>query len=54
LNSRRFNAVIEKVDNVYGDREIKEYIKDNSMMRLLESQRLKEDIRNFELEMWNN
>ena len=54
LNSRRFNALITKVDNVYGDREIGEYIKDNSMMRLLEAERLKEDIRNFELEMWNN
>ena len=54
LNSRRFNAVITKVDNVYGDREIVDYMKDNAMMRLLESERLKEDIRNFELEMWNN
>jgi gliding motility associated protien GldN len=54
LNSRRFNAVITKVDNVYGDREISEYIKDNSMMALLEAERLKEEIRNFELEMWNN
>lgn len=54
LNSRRFNALITRVDNVYGDRDIKEYIKDNSMMALLEAERLKEEIRNFELEMWNN
>jgi gliding motility associated protien GldN len=54
LNSRRFNALITRIDNVYGDRDIGEYIKDNSMMRLLEAERLKEEIRNFELEMWNN
>ncbi|MGB5982450.1 MAG: gliding motility protein GldN [Nonlabens sp.] len=54
LNTRRFSALVIKTDNVYGDREIGDYIKDNSMMRLLESQRLNEDIRNFELEMWNN
>jgi gliding motility associated protien GldN len=53
LNSRRFNATIYKIDNVQGDREIDTYIADNSMMQLLESERLKEMIRNFELDMWN-
>ncbi|AZQ42724.1 type IX secretion system ring subunit PorN/GldN [Nonlabens ponticola] len=53
LNSRRFNAVIYKIDNVQGDRDIDSYIADNSMMQLLESQRLQEIIRNFEIDMWN-
>lgn len=53
LNSRRFNALIYKMDNVQGDREIDRYIPDNSMMQLLESDRLKEIVRNFELDMWN-
>ncbi len=42
LNSRRFNAVIYKEENVYGDREIMEYMKDNSQNQLLESERVKE------------
>lgn len=53
LNSRRFNATIYKEDNVYGNREIDEYIADNAFMELLEAQRIKEQIRNFELDMWN-
>ena len=53
LNSRRFNGVIYQVDNIQGDREVKEYIADNAMMQLLESQRIKEQIRNFEIDMWN-
>lgn len=53
LNSRRFNGVIYQVDNIQGDREVKQYIADNAMMQLLESQRIKEQIRNFEIDMWN-
>ncbi len=53
LNSRRFNGVIYQVDNIQGDRQVKEYIADNAMMQLLESQRIKEQIRNFEIDMWN-
>lgn len=53
LNARRFNAVIYKEENVYGDRKIDEYMKDNSQMQLLESERVKEKIRNFEQDMWN-
>ncbi|WP_438962792.1 gliding motility protein GldN [Nonlabens sp.] len=53
LNSRRFNAVIYKMDNVQGDREVKRYIADNSMMQLLESERLKDIVRNKEIDMWN-
>ena len=53
LNSRRFNAVIYKEENVYGDREVQQYMKDNSQNQLLESERIKEKIRSFESDMWN-
>mgnify|MGYP003605635752 FL=1 len=53
LNSRRFNSVIYKEENVYGDRSIEEYMKDNAQNQLLESERVKEKIRNFESDMWN-
>lgn len=53
LNSRRFNAVIYQEENVYGDRLIQDYMKDNAQMQLLESDRIKEKIRNFEQDMWN-
>ena len=52
LNSRRFNSVIYKEENVYGDRSIDEYMKDNAQNQLLESERVKEKIRNFESDMW--
>jgi gliding motility associated protien GldN len=53
LNSRRFNAVIYKEDNVQGDRDVKNYINDNALMQLLESERIKEQIRNIEIDLWN-
>jgi gliding motility associated protien GldN len=53
LNSRKFNSVIYKEENVYGDRSIAEYMKDNAQNQLLESERVKEKIRNFEQDMWN-
>jgi gliding motility associated protien GldN len=53
LNSRHFNGVIYKEENVYGDRTIEKYMKDNAQMQLLESERIKEKIRNFEQDMWN-
>ncbi|OBX20151.1 MULTISPECIES: type IX secretion system ring subunit PorN/GldN [Bizionia] len=53
LNSRRFNGYIYKEENVYGDRKVTEYISENALMQLLESERIKEKIRNFELDMWS-
>lgn len=53
LNSRRFNGVIYKEENVYGDREISQYMRDNAQMELLESERVKDKIRDFEQDMWN-
>ncbi len=52
LNTRHFNGYIYKEDNIQGDRSINEYIPDNALMQLLESQRIKEKIRDFELDMW--
>ena len=53
INSRRFNAVIYKEENVYENREIKKYANESAFMRLLESERIKEKIRNFEHDMWS-
>ncbi len=53
LNSRRFNAVIYQEENVYGDRDIVSYMKDNAQNQLLESDRVREKIRDFEEDMWN-
>jgi gliding motility associated protien GldN len=53
LNSRRFNGVIYQEENVYGDRAIADYMKENSQMQLLESERVKDKIRDFEQDMWN-
>jgi gliding motility associated protien GldN len=53
LNSRRFNAIIFKDDNVQGDRGVADYINDNSLMQLLESDRIKDQIRNIEIDLWN-
>jgi gliding motility associated protien GldN len=52
LNARRFNGVIYREDNVYGDREINDYIADNALFQLLESKRIKEVIRDREQDMW--
>ena len=53
LNSRRLSAMIYKDDNVHGDRGVTYYISDNALMQLLESERLKEQIRNIEIDLWN-
>ena len=53
LNARRFNGYTYKEENVYGDRSVDEYISDNALMQLLESDRIKDKIRNFEQDMWS-
>jgi len=53
LNARRFNAIIYREENIYGNRDVAEYIKGNSLFQVLESDKLKEDIRDKELDMWN-
>ena len=51
INSRRFSATIYKEANVYQDRDIRDYISKNALMQLLESDRIKEKIRNKEQDM---
>lgn len=53
LNARRFNGYTYREENVYGDRKVDEYISDNALMQLLESDRIKDKIRNFEQDMWS-
>lgn len=53
LNSRRFSGDIYKEENVYGDRLVQDYMKDNAQNQLLESERIKDKIRSFESDMWN-
>jgi len=53
LNARRFNGIITREENVFGDRKVEDYIAENALMQLLESERIKEKIRNFELDMWS-
>ncbi len=53
LNSRRFSSIIYREDNEQGDRKVEDYINDNALLQLLESQRIKESIRDFEQDMWN-
>lgn len=53
LNSRRFNGYMYKEENVFGDREVNEYVADNALMQLLESDRIKDKIRDFEQDMWS-
>ena len=53
INSRMFHAVIYREENVYEDRNLNDIFPNNSFMRLLESERIKEKIRNFEHDMWS-
>ena len=54
LNSRRFNSVIYQEENVYEDRAVKQYIYEDALRQLLESERIKSVIRDFEQDLWNN
>lgn len=53
LNARRFSAVIIREENIYGNRSISDYVRGNSLFQLLEADKIKEDIRNKEIDMWN-
>ncbi|MAV69187.1 MAG: gliding motility protein GldN [Candidatus Marinimicrobia bacterium] len=60
LINRRFSSYIYKYDNVYGDREIRDYIRqrDNESYSqwqtriVMESERIKKEILDFEIDMW--
>ena len=53
LNARRFSSTIIKQENVYGNRAVADYVRGNSLFQLLEADKIKEDIRNKEIDMWN-
>lgn len=52
LLSRRFSSYIYKEDNLYGDRKISEY-KKKGLESILESERIKKEILDFEQDLWN-
>ena len=52
LISRRFNSYIYKEDNVYQNRAIGDY-KNPGLQSILESERIKKEILDFEQDMWN-
>jgi len=53
LNARRFNSIIYREENIYGNRDVAQYVKGNALFQVLESEKIKEEIRNKELDMWN-
>jgi len=53
LNAKRFNAIIYREENIYGNRDVSHYVRGNSLFQVLESDRIREDIRNKELDIWN-
>ena len=53
LNARRFSSTIIREQNVFGNRAIEDYVRGNSLFQLLEADKIKEDIRNKEIDMWN-
>ena len=53
LNARRFNSIIYREENIYGNRDVNQYVKGNALFQVLESNKIKDAIRNKELDMWN-
>ena len=53
LNARRYNAIIYREENIYGDRDVAQYIRGNALFQVLESNRIRESIRDKELDMWS-
>ncbi|RXP54124.1 gliding motility protein GldN [Lutibacter sp. HS1-25] len=53
LNARRFSSLIYRVENLYGNRDVSQYVKGNALFQVLESNKIKDEIRNKEIDMWN-
>ncbi|WP_372793101.1 gliding motility protein GldN [Lutibacter sp.] len=53
LNARRFNSIIYREENIYGNRDVAQYVKGNALFQVIESNKIKDEIRNKELDMWN-
>jgi len=52
MNSRDFSSVIIREENMFGNRGINEYIRANSLFQLREAEKIKNDIRDLESDMW--
>ena len=60
LVNRRFSSYIYKYDNVYGDRTIRDYIRQRNgesnrqyqLRLIMESERIKKEIFDFDVDMW--
>lgn len=52
LNARRFRTSVVREENIFGNRAVSDYIKDKYQKRF-ESDRIREIIRNTELDLWN-
>lgn len=53
LNARRFSAIIYRTENIYGNRDVSQYVKGNALFQVLESNKIKDEIRDKEIDMWN-
>ncbi|WP_456377603.1 type IX secretion system ring subunit PorN/GldN [Lutibacter sp.] len=53
LNARRFSSIIFREENIYGNRDVADYVKGNALFQVIESNKIKDEIRNKELDMWN-
>lgn len=53
LNAKRFNAIIYREENMYGNRDVSHYVRGNSLFQVLESDKIRENIRDKELDIWN-
>ena len=53
LNARRFSSIIYRTENIYGNRDFSQYVKGNALFQVLESNKIKEEIRGKESDMWN-
>ena len=53
LNARRFASFVVRTENIYDNRKIADYVRGNSLFQLLEADKIKEDLRNREIDMWN-
>ncbi|OIQ38136.1 MAG: gliding motility protein GldN [Bacteroidetes bacterium MedPE-SWsnd-G1] len=53
LNAKRFNAIIYREENIYGNRDVSHYVRGNSLFQVLESDKIRENIRDKELDIWN-
>ncbi len=52
LNTRNFLSVITREENMFGNRSINEYVRGNSLFQLREAEKIKNDIRDLESDMW--